>query len=269
MSRKTKPHLRETFRFDCWNGTNPEEHFGEKYFFGKAKIFFRLPLFEQNFCGLQAERFKQGRKSRSLGLQRNILTKLFEEKHSFHHFCTSSADFYPDLSKNVWQARQKYNPGVQRNSLRKSNNWRSKKNFVIFVLWAKTFRTFGEKQKLQVCHNWILRVHRNIYGKFLWKVPLIFITFGIWVKNCQLIGRRISARLSKMQSECPGEPSEKKLIFLKGIYVLFDRCWTSSFCFRTLTRIVQYGYPNCISRVHWKGLSRNIFFGKVYSVSLS
>ena len=122
MSKKTNTHLRERFRYDCRNGRSPEEHFGEKHFFGKTKIFFRLLLFEQNFCGLQAERFKQGRKSRTLSVQRNILTKFFEEKQSFHHFCTSSADFYPALSKNVWQARQKYNPGVQRNNLRKSNN---------------------------------------------------------------------------------------------------------------------------------------------------
>ena len=52
------------------------------------------------------------------------------------------------------------------------------------------------------------------------------------------------------------------LLFLKRIYVLFDRFWTSSFFLRSLRRIFQYGCPNCILLVQWKGLNKNIFLWK-------
>ena len=37
-SKETNPHLRENFRFDCWNGTSPEEHLWK--FFEKRYISF-------------------------------------------------------------------------------------------------------------------------------------------------------------------------------------------------------------------------------------
>ena len=33
--------------------------------------------------------------------------------------------------------------------------------------------------------------------------------------------------------------------------------------FGTLTKMLEYGWPNCILRVQWKSLSRNIFHGKI------
>ena len=74
--------------------------------------------------------------------------------------------------------------------------------------------------------------------KIFWESYTFFTTFGIWVKNCQLFDRKISAGSSKMQSECPGEHFEQKLLFSKeyiffliifGLRAIFFKLWRDFF----------------------------------------
>ena len=69
----------------------------------------------------------------------------------------------------------------------------------------------------QVRQKWIPRVQRNNCGLFR-KRYTFFISFGVWVKNCQLFGSKFSAGLSKRQSECPRSILRGNYIFEKSIF---------------------------------------------------
>ena len=138
---------------------------------------------------------------------------------------------------------------------------------------TKTYRLPDFEQKFlgplakkfgQGCQKWILRVLRNNSGKCFRKITLFFITFGIWVKKCQLFGKNFSAGLSKTQSECPGEKFGDELLFWKkymsflivfGPRAIFLALWREYFI-----TVFQTAFHVSIGRV-WAKL---FFFEKVY-----
>ena len=151
---------------------------------------------------------------------------------------------------------------VQGNKMRVCNFWK-RINIFIFVLWAKTFWTFGGKSseglsKLnstcpEEClmffwKRYISFYHfRNISGELSKFWPKNFsrlVKNAIWVSRCTFRGKTVF---------------EKNLWYMFLMIVFGLR----AIFFRTLTRIFEYRCPNCILNVHWKGLSKNFFPWKI------
>ena len=169
------------------------------------------------------------------------------------------------LAKKPQRGRHKGFLGIQRNVLGKKSL--KKINFFSY-LGRKIFRLLGKNSSSGLSKMNITCPEEQLWIYF-GEVTHFFITCGIWVKNCQFFGRKISAGLSKMQSDSPGDHFEKELLFWKEYLFFLIIFGLRAMFFKTFTRIFHHGCPNCISRVQWKGLSKISFPEKVYSDSFS
>ena len=93
------------------------------------------------------------------------------------------------LAEIFWQACQNSSLGVQGNNPQEQNFRKRKKFFIIFVFWAKTFGTFGKKTSAGLSKMPSTCPLDQLW-KFVWKTYTFCMTFRLWVKNCQLFGRK-------------------------------------------------------------------------------
>ena len=168
------------------------------------------------------------------------------------------------------QACQKCNLAVQGNNLRESNFWWRMNVFIISVLWLKTLRTFGEKgseglwKMNSTCPEELLMI-------FFWKVTHLFITCGVWVKNCQhFLAEKLCQACQKCNLCVQGYILGKNYFWKEYVIdVLVDRFWTSSDFFQNFNKNISVR----LSKLHFtcavEGSEQKHFSEKVYYYSFS
>ena len=143
--------------------------------------------------------------------------------------------------------------------MKKNNFWRK---IICSYFQQKKNRNFGKKISAGLS-----KLHSTCpderFEDFLEKITFLFISFGLYLQKGSNFWPKFSASSLKMQSGCPGEHLDKKQHFLKKIYVIPDRFWTSSqFFLRTLAKMFEDVCPNCSILVQGKSLSKILCFWK-------
>ena len=139
---------------------------------------------------------------------------------------------------------------------------------IIFGGYLRKFVQLLAQITPQACQNWSLCVQGNkLWERKFWKKN-VFTIIVFWAKTFRTFGKKNSADLSKMQSECPGEQFEEKNIFSEKICSFCSLLYFEPNCFNTLTEIcLQYGCRICILPVQRNSL-RKKNFEKVNSYSI-
>ena len=70
--------------------------------------------------------------------------------------------------------------------------------------------SWRKKKDQKGCQICILRVQENVLRNFVAGKHLVFFNvYGFWAKTIRTLGKRISAKLLRMNSTCPGESIEE------------------------------------------------------------
>ena len=118
---------------------------GETFFEKTKNFFIRFPDSGRNCFGLLAKNSSRAFKT-AVYVCRGWFQYCFSKKKFFSSILDLICWKLFSLCRKVFrQACQKCKPGVKVKNSWENNPWRRNKFFTIFVIWAKTFRTFVEK----------------------------------------------------------------------------------------------------------------------------